>query len=338
MHLDRGRFTGDAGFVLAPWILAVEAVSAAGGEPLVIAGDGACLTREGVEARTRAWAPETRWPDDVAVTVEHRGTNLRVELVGPAGERIERNFADVPAECRDVELMAAVAVAMALEAHAQAPSPPPAVAPSEPPPREVAPADRVVATTRSSIKTPRTELVIAGGGAYGVLPFATGELALGARVQWRRLWWVGDVETSMRIVNGFDGDDGRLGLVRIAIATGVCSPWTRGRWTAALCGLVGAGTMGARARDTTRPQSEWVPWTAGVLRTEVAVALGSRWTLAARSDLVIGIVRPTVGATRGGAQERWHTPTFGFRGALVVGVQIGGPVKRRPGRRMEGSE
>lgn len=349
MHLDIGRFTGDDRIVLAPCAIALGATLAvepasAPAAPLVVGGDGACLTPEGVAARTRAWAPEIRWPDDVVVTVDHRGTDLRIELVGPTGERIERAFADVPSECHDVELMAAVAVAMALDAYAQIPAPTearPAAPPSDVPTRSERTPDTSTTTTRevaTRTRSPAIELALAGGGGFGVVPFATGELAFGVRLQWRRVWWVGDVETSLRIVNEFDDDDGRLGLVRIAVASGVCSPWSRGRWTAALCGLFAGGSMGARARDTAAPRGEWVPWVAGLLRTEVGVALGSRWTLAARTDLVIGIVRPAVGATRDGAQELWDTPNFGFRGALVVGARIGGPVKQKAGRRMEGTQ
>jgi hypothetical protein len=340
MHLDTPCFTGDASRVLARWTIALGVVAAAPEEQVVVSGDGTCLTPAGVEARTRAWAPHTQWQEDVVVTVDHRGTDLRIELVGPAGERIERSFADVPAECRDVELMAAVAVAMALEAYPTSH----AVAPVDTPPPVAKPIEASASSTASpSVSSrrrasPAIELALAGGGGFGVLPFATGELAFGARVQWGRVWWVGDVELGARVVTSFDGENGRLSLVRTAVATGVCSPWTRARWTAALCGLLAAGPLFAGTYDTLQPRASWVPWFAGVLRTEVGLALGRRWSLGVRTDLMIGIVRPTVGVTRDGQPQRWRTPTFGFRGALVVGVRIGGPVKRGAGRRMEGSK
>src|SRR5690349_17761944 len=72
MHLDTRRFTGDDRRVLAWWTIAL--VAAAPEERVIVHGDGTCITAAGVEARTRAWAPQTQWPQDVVVTVDHRGT------------------------------------------------------------------------------------------------------------------------------------------------------------------------------------------------------------------------------------------------------------------------
>lgn len=315
-----------------------------------VRGDGTCLRAAGVVARAQGWGGHTQWPSDVAVVVDHTAATLTIRVTRGTGDPVERTFTAVPAECDDVELMAAVAIAMALDVLEQtAPEPAPVEAPvdSTRPAVEIAPSrPPTVTLVRTELRVrpvrPQVSLLAGVGAAIGLVPFATGEAALGVRVAWRPVALVGELELGARRVARFDGERGSLGIARVAGTLGVCSPWARGRWMAGLCGLASAGPVIARARDTSSPRAAVVPWVAALVRTELGVAVSARWSLVARNDLAIGLVRPTVAAARvsGEGTLRWPTPRVGWRGTLAAQLRLGrippGPAKRRALARMEG--
>jgi hypothetical protein len=232
---------------------------------------------------------------------------------------------------------------MALDAVEQAAAA--AAVPPIEPPMTVRPIPVVtLRDTAWSVRPVRPEVALSAavGGAHGFVPFATAEAALGVRLGWRRVALIGELELGARRVGDFDRT-GALGIVRIGPMLGVCSPWARGRWTVGLCALGMAGSMVAQTRETTAPRRAAVPWVAAGVRTEIAVRLSARWSLVARSDLAIGLVRPTITATEleTGRAVHWATPRWGLRGGLAARVRlgriVGTPVKRSAPARMEGA-
>jgi len=335
---------GSVATVLA-WV-----VTSADPGPVEVRGDGTCLTTAGLEARVQSWGGRTQWPSDVAIVAEHGGSTLTVRVTRGVGEPVERRFIGVPAACDDIELMAAVAIAMAIDVLEQAipidegtpatnlrVSAPEPLAQGTPPPGVTITGGDV----RVRPRRPQVSLVGAGGGAIGLMPFATGEAALGVRIAWARVAVVGELEVGARRVTGVGGETGSLRIARVAATLGICAPWTRGRWTAGLCALGTSGPMIAAARDTTAPRTAVVPWVGTVARTELAVALSPRWSLVARSDVVIGLVRPVVAAVQIETDRvtSWPTPPVGWRGTAAVQLRLGriprGPVKRPSSARMD---
>lgn len=311
--------------------------------PVTVTGDGACLGAAALEARAQAWGARETWPEGVTAEVEHTAATLTIRVEAAVGGPVVRTFEAVPEACHDVELMAAVAIAMALDVVEQAVAAA-AVPPVEPP---VAARPVPVVTLRAtawSVRPTRPEVALSAaiGGAHGLVPFATAEAAIGVRLGWRRVALIGELELGARRVGDFDRT-GALGVVRIGPMLGVCSPWARGRWTIGLCALGMAGSLVAQTRETAAPRRAAVPWLAAGVRTEIALRLSARWSLVARSDLAIGLVRPTITATELETDRtvHWATPRWGLRGGLAARVRlgriVGNPVKRPAPARMEGA-
>lgn len=325
--------------------LLVTAIASMSAPPIDVAGDRRCLDAAALEARAQSWGAREAWPDGVTAHVEHTDATLTIRVDASGAEPMVRTFDAVPEACHDVELMAAVAIAMALDAVEQAIA--------TPPPPDVARVDaapvRPIPTvtlhdTAWSVRPVRPEIALSAalGGAQGLVPFATAEAALGVRVGWRRVALVGALELGARRVDDFDRT-GALTIMRLGPTLGVCSPWARGRWTLGVCALGMAGSLVAQTRRTAAPRRSVVPWLAAALRTEVALGLSARWSVVAQSDLVLGLVRPTIAATElaTGRAVAWSTPRWGWRGGLAVRVGLGrippSPVKRPAAARMEGA-
>lgn len=325
--------------------LLVTAIASMSTAPISVTGDGGCLDAAALEARAQAWGAREAWPDGVTAEVEHTDATLTIRVIAVVGEQVVRTFDAVPEACHDVELMAAVAIAMALDAVEQAiASAPPADAVRA----DAAPARPIpIVTLRDTAWSvrpvrPVVALSIGLGGGQGLVPFATAEGTFGVRVGWRRVALVGALELGARRVDDFDRT-GALTILRLGPTLGVCSPWARGRWTLGVCALGMAGSLVAQTRRTAAPRRSVVPWLAAALRTEVALGVSARWSVVAQSDLVLGLLRPTITATElaTGRAVAWSTPRWGWRGGLAVRVGLGrippSPVKRRAAARMEGA-
>ncbi|MBC8072981.1 MAG: hypothetical protein IAG13_31955 [Deltaproteobacteria bacterium] len=329
-----------------PWLLRLFASMLTSTQPhdspeVRVRSVGECLSVEALVARVQGWGGRADWPREVEVEVEHEPTSLRIRVVPRTGPAVERVFERVPAACQDVELMAAVAIAMALDvadqqdAIASVPErpPQPASAPTSTP--AAPPAARARARAQLS-------LALGGGAAVGVTPFATGEAMTGVHIRWSRVAVFGELELGARGIARIGGDAGTLSVVRFAPVLGFCSPWDRGRWSVGLCAAAAVGPLVARTRNTLAPRTGVALWVAAIARTEVAVKLSPRWSLVGRSDLVIGLLRPSIVATRepSGQASAWHTPRLGWRGLLAARIRLGridaSTVKRGPAARIEG--
>lgn len=329
--------------MLGSWIVAWASLAASAPEPAIrIEGTVPCLTPAGVEARVTSWSERSEIPGDARIALVHEAERLRVRVSLGEAVTVERTFSPPPTECKDAELVAAVAIALALDALAEASAveeaPPssstlapdhPAqdderpLAPEPPPP----PSSEPIAPPAPSPhdRRPSTALVLAAGGAARELPLAGFTGAVGMRLGWRALAVTTELELGARVGAPLRPGEGVADLVRVAASVGACGSFGRGRWRADLCALGLGGPMWARARRTATPRAAVVPWAAAAARSELAVELSSRWWLGLRSDLMFGVVRPSLVATelRTGRRTRLSTPTVGWRAMLAVGVRLG---------------
>lgn len=340
------------------WIVAWAWLAASAPEPVIrIEGTVRCLTPAGVEARVTSWSERSEIPGDARIALVHEAERLRVRVSLGEAVTVERTFSPPPTECKDAELVAAVAIALALDALAEAsavedervdagadeaaeeasassprsaPEPPAQddeqpLAPEPPPP----PSSEPIASPAASPddRRPSTALVLAAGGAARELPLAGFTGAVGLRLAWRALAITTELELGARVGAPLRPGEGVADLVRVAASVGACGSFGRGRWRADLCALGLGGPLWARARRTATPRGAVVPWAAAAARSELAVELSSRSWLGLRNDVLFGVVRPSVVATElgTGRRTRLPTPTVGWRAMLAVGVRLGSP-------------
>jgi hypothetical protein len=347
--------------VLAAWSVAWASLAASAPEPVIrIEGTLRCLTPAGVEARVTSWSERPEIPADARIELVHEVERLRVRVSLGGSAPIERTFSPPPVECKDAELVAAVAIALGLDALAEASavedvstgegdeegpaSPAPPASPVSPPtptldrpaqdeerplapdPPPLASSEPIAAPASSpDDRRPSTALVLAAGGAARELPLAGFTGAVGMRLGWRALAITTELELGARAGAPLRPGDGVADLVRVAASVGACGSFGRGRWRADLCALGLGGPLWARARRTAMPRASVVPWAAVAARSELAVELSSRWWLGLRSDVLFGVVRPSLVATeiQTGRRTRLPTPTVGWRAMLAVGIQLG---------------